>query len=205
MIRSIMAFLVFIAISHSHVAISEESDAFNGNQTLYELSYAADFLSGYVARLTNLCTGGAAPFIVVKFPNPSLDVKQKLLGFKLGFIGKNPYTGTRLNVRSDDPRRPSTAADIAAQKMAAAATRAESWDYLCDAYLWDSFEDYANAQLELVKFALEILQQENRTSDRIQLLAEVKPKFDRITKLVNGDPNVNRRWTYDLNVPRARK
>ena len=89
--------------------------------------------------------------------------------------------------------------------MAAAATRSESWDYLCDAYLWDSFEDYANAQLELVKYAVEILHQENRTSDRIQLLAEVKPKFDRIKKLVNGDPNVNRRWTYDLNDPPARK
>ena len=155
-----------------------------------------------MARLTNHCTVAAAPFIIAKFPDPSLRVKRKLLGFKLGFLSKNPYTGTRLNVSSDDSRRPSRAADIAVQKMADAATRSESLNYLCDDYLWDAFEDYANAQLELVKYAVEILTRENRTSDLIEFPSDVEPLFARMKKLVNGDPNINRKWSYDLtNLP----
>lgn len=205
MTQRLRAFIFIFAIllpyaSKADVStVTEAKDQFNGDQTLYELSYAADFELDFVARLTSLCTGTAAPFIIAKFPNPSLQVKRKLLGFKLGFVSKNPYTGTRLSIGVvDDARRPARAAEIAAQKMASAANNSESRGYLCDAYLWDAFEHYANTQLELVKYAVEVLKKENRSSDLVDFLSDVEPLFARMQKLVNGDPNTSRKWSYDL-------
>lgn len=200
MTQHIGAFVFLLAFLAPNACVADAKDQFNGDQTLYELSYAADFEFDFVARLTKLCTGAAAPFIIVKFPNPSLHVKRKLLGFKLGFVSKNPYTGARLNVDENDSRRPSRAAEVFAQEMAKAANNSASRDYLCDAYLWDAFEDYANAQLELVKYASDVLKKANRMSDLAEFLSDVKPLIVRIKKLVNGDPNTRRNWSYDLDT-----
>lgn len=193
-------FIFLITSLHPYANEAKAEDMFNGDQTLYELSYAADFELDFVARLTSQCTGAAAPFIIAKFPNPSLQVKRKLLGFKIGFVSKNPYTGTRLNIAADDSRRPARAAEIVAQQIVNAAKSSASRDYLCDAYLWGAFEDYANAQLELVKYAVEVLKKENRSSDLLDFLSDVSPLFVRMQKLVNGDPNMSRKWAYDLDT-----
>lgn len=200
MIPRFSTFVLFFIclLPYSVKAEANATDQFNGDQILYELSYAADFEFDFVARLTKFCTGAAAPFIIAKFPDPSLQVKRRLLGFKLGFISKNPYTGTRFSEGADDSRRPSRAADIAAQKVTDAANSSGSRDYLCDAYLWDAFEDYANAELELVKYAIDVLKKENRLSDLANFRSDVEPQFARIQKLVNGDPNTRRLWTFDL-------
>lgn len=198
MIQQLFGYLFSLVFLLPSVSLAGEKDPFNGDQILYELSYAADFQHGYVARLTNLCTGVAAPFIVAKFPNPSFYVKRKLLGFRLGFISKNPYTGNRFNENTNDPRRPSSAAELAAKRMEDAANRSHSWDYLCDAYLWDAFEDYANAQLELTKYTIEILKRDSRSIDLADFLSDVEPLFARIKTLVNGDPRIDRKWSYNL-------
>ncbi len=195
----ILVLLLVFLFPYESKAEANPNDQFNGDQILYELSYAADFELDFVARLTTFCTGAAAPFIVARFPNPSFQVKRKLLRFKFGFISKNPYTGTHFSEDKADFRRPSRAAEIAAQKVTDVANSSGSRDYLCDAYLWDAFEDYANAQLELVKYAIEVLDKKNRLSDLADLRSEVEPQFSRIQKLVNGDPNTTRMWAFDLN------
>ena len=172
-----------------------EEDRFNGDQLLYELTYDADYESSFVGYLlTFSCTGQAAPFIIAKLPNPSLVVKNYMLGFYYGGLNRNPYTGSRFP-DSDDPRRPGTNASRAAEEMLVAARAGDSVDYLCDIFLWDAFEDYANAQVELTRYVVERLRETGREEDVAGFIAQVEPELRRLEKLVNGDPSGSRDWS----------
>lgn len=67
-------------------------------------------------------------------------------------------------------------------------------------YLWDAFEDYANAQLELAKYGVEVPNKEKQLVDLADFLSDEEPLFARIQKLVNGNPNTSRKWFYDLDT-----
>lgn len=180
-----------------------QNDLFGGDQTLFELSYNADFFIGLVGSVAGYCTGLAAPFFIYKLPNPSFTVKQWMLGGRFGFIGfvyPNPYTGMRFG-DDDDPRRPSTASGRVAKELIFIAEEAEAIGFLCDVRLWDFVQDYANSSLELVNYTIEVLTQEQRISDAQKLRETVDPQFIKIQNFVNGDPSRQRDWRYELTQP----
>lgn len=175
-----------------------QQDAFGGDQILYELSYGADYELAFVGHLLSFgCTGNAAPFIIAQLPNPSWTVKGYLLGFHYGFINPNPYTGTRMP-EANDPRRPSTHAHQAVEELLEAARASESLDFLCDIFLWDAFEQYGNAQLELVQYAIDRLRELGREDDAVALAEDAEPQFRRLQRLIDGDPSGSRGWSYHL-------
>lgn len=179
----------------------EPKDQFKGDQLLYELSYTADFYIGLVTSLVGNCTGLAAPLFMYKLPNPSFAVKQVMLGGRFGFIGfvyPNPYSGKHFGGDSEDPRRPSTLSQRVADELFVAAQEGEVVGYLCDIHLWDLIEDYAGAQLALVNYALEGLALEQRDDDAENLILKVSPLFEKMQRFVNGDPNRERGWRYEL-------
>lgn len=181
----------------------DRKDQFRGDQVLYELSYNADFFHSLVIDVAGHCTGVAAPFFIFKLPNPSFEVKQVMLGGRFGFIGfiyPNPYSGKRFG-NDDDPGRPSTASQRVAEELFVIAEEGEAVGYLCDVRLWDFIQDYATAQLTLVNYAINALGQEQRMLDAKKIYKTVDPLFEKIQQLVNGDPNRERDWRYELSEP----
>lgn len=192
MIRHTIIFMA--ALSSPAMA---ESDSFGGDQLLYELSYHADYELSFVSKIVYACTGTSSPFIVADLPNPSFLVKQYVLGFRYGFVSANPYTGTRFP-STDDPRRPSYVAEIDAAEFIDQANRNALMDQVCDVFLWDAFEAYANAQFELSQYALEVLRQRDNNIDAEDFIEEVNPELVRLENLVNGDPRGSRDRSYTL-------
>ena len=84
-----------------------------------------------------------------------------------------------------DPRRPSTASQRVADEMFAAAKEGEGVGYLCDVRL---IEDHANARLALVNYAVDALEREGRAGVVEDILSDAGPLFEKMQRLVNGDP-----------------